>query len=74
VCEAEVELGVEVVGVVKDTTAAELDETTEEEVVDCTDVICMGVNEPRDHILIVRLRQADRKVLASLGLKAKFMI
>ena len=56
--EAEVELGVKVVGVVKDTTPAKLDETTEE-VVDCTDIIRMGVNEPRDHILIVRLRQAE---------------
>ena len=37
--EAEVELGVEVVGVVEDTTAAELDETTEEEVVDCTGIL-----------------------------------
>ena len=48
--EAEVELGVEVVRVVEDTTAAKLDETTDEEVVDCTDILRMGVNELRDYI------------------------
>ena len=63
--EAEVELRVEVVGVVEDTTAAELDETTDEEVVDCTEVLRMGVNELRDYILIVWSRQANMKVLAS---------
>jgi hypothetical protein len=34
----------------------------------------LEVDEPRDHILTVRTRQADRKVLAPLGLKARFMI
>lgn len=30
--------------------------------------------EPMDHILTVRSRQAETKVLESLGLKAMFMI